>query len=114
VTGRATTPWSTFRTILRTRSSFPRPTTPGSAQEIWSQLDSFIKSQPDLNALRSSIAPCNTGRTPWNQQLDLRILQDIPVDGLARNCVQVTKTDAATRQSTCYSFPGVPNNTPWP
>ena len=61
-----------------------------SAQDIWNQLDGFIKSQPALNALRGSIAPRNTGRTPWNQQLDLRILQDIPVVGLARNSVQIT------------------------
>ncbi len=61
-----------------------------SAHDIWVALDGFIKSQPGLDALRGSIAPRNTGRTPWNQQLDLRILQDIPVVGLARNSVQIT------------------------
>ena len=59
--------------------------------QVWQALDSFIKSQPGLDALRGQIAPRNTGRTPWNSQLDLRVLQDIPLAGVgAGHKVQVT------------------------
>ena len=51
--------------------------------QVWQALDSFIKSQPGLDALRGQIAPRNTGRTPWNSQVDLRVMQDLPVAGSA-------------------------------
>lgn len=61
-----------------------------SAHDIWVALDGFLNSQPGLNALRGQIAPRNSGRTPWNKQLDLRFTQDLPVGGpLGRN-VQLT------------------------
>lgn len=49
------------------------------AQQIWTQLDDFIKSQPGLDAARGTIVGRNAGRTPWNQQLDMRLSQDLPV-----------------------------------
>jgi hypothetical protein len=61
-----------------------------SAHDIWVALDGFIKSQPGLDALRGQIAPRNTGRTPWNKQVDLRILQDIPVLHNTKHAVQLS------------------------
>ena len=59
--------------------------------QVWQALDSFIKSQPGLDALRGQIAPRNTGRTPWNSQLDLRVLQDLPISaGGKGHKVQIT------------------------
>lgn len=49
------------------------------AATIWSQLDDFITSQPGLNASRGSITGRNSGRTPWNQQVDMRLSQDLPI-----------------------------------
>src|SRR5215831_3684980 len=60
------------------------------AHDIWLALDAFIKSQPGLDALRGQIAPRNTGRTPWNKQLDLRILQDVPVLAGTNHGVQLS------------------------
>jgi hypothetical protein len=56
----------------------------------WAALNSFINSQPGLNNYRGQVAPRNSGRTPWNQQLDLRISQDLPVSGLLGTRVQFT------------------------
>lgn len=61
-----------------------------SAHDIWLALDSFIKSQPGLDAARGQIAPRNTGRTPWNKQIDLRILQDLPIRAGAGHAVQLS------------------------
>jgi outer membrane receptor protein involved in Fe transport len=60
------------------------------AQEIWSQLDGFLKSQPALNASRGSIAGRNIGRTPWNHQVDLRLSQDLPLVKGATHRAQLT------------------------
>ncbi|MBA3672188.1 MAG: TonB-dependent receptor [Gemmatimonadaceae bacterium] len=49
------------------------------AAEIWAQLNDFIMSQPGLDASRGSITGRNSGRTPWNHQVDMRISQDLPV-----------------------------------
>lgn len=59
-----------------------------SAHDIWLALDSFINSQPGLASRRGSIASRNAGRTPWNKQLDLRLMHTLPV--LRNDGVQLT------------------------
>jgi outer membrane receptor protein involved in Fe transport len=59
-------------------------------QDIWNQLDAFIKSQPGLDAARGSIVGRNAGRTPWNHEVDLRLSQDLPVVGTGKQRAQVT------------------------
>ena len=49
------------------------------AQQIWNDFDAFITSRPELNSRRGQVAPRNIGRTPWNNELDLRIAQDLPM-----------------------------------
>ena len=56
----------------------------------WPALNAFINSQPGLSAYRGQIVPRNSGRTPWNQQLDLRVAQDLPLGGSMRNRAQVS------------------------
>ena len=52
-----------------------------SAAEIWSQLDQFISSDSYLNSHRGQYAERNGPRTPWNHRVDLRIAQDLNIDG---------------------------------
>ena len=58
--------------------------------QIWSQLDAFINSQPGLADHRGQITGRNSGRTPWNRQLDLRLSQDLPVLTKDGNRLQLT------------------------
>lgn len=53
------------------------------AADIWNQLDQFISSEPYLNRHRGQYAERNGPRTPWNHRVDLRLSQDIKVDGSA-------------------------------
>ncbi len=46
----------------------------------WSQLDSFIESDPYLSENRGSYAERNQNRTPFENILDLRILQDFYIE----------------------------------
>ena len=59
----------------------PLATDTRTAHDIWLALDSFIGSQPGLQGHRGMIAERNAGRTPWNKQLDLRLLHTLPVAG---------------------------------
>lgn len=52
-----------------------------SAHDIWLALDGFINSQPGLASHRGMVAQRNAGRTPWNKQLDLRLMHTLPVAG---------------------------------
>jgi len=60
------------------------------AASIWSDFNAFISARPELDGRRGQIAPRNIGRTPWNQQIDLRFSQDVPYRGTAANRVQLT------------------------
>lgn len=57
---------------------------------VWQDMNAFIRARPELDTRRGQIAPRNIGRTPWNQQLDLRFAQDLPYRGSGANRVQVT------------------------
>lgn len=59
-----------------------------SAHDIWTSLDSFINSQAGLANHRGMIAQRNAGRTPWNKQLDLRLMHTLPT--LGNHGVQMT------------------------
>ena len=60
------------------------------AQSIWTDFNAFIASRPELASRRGQVAPRNIGRTPWNQQIDLRLSQDVPYQGTGANRVQLT------------------------
>lgn len=60
------------------------------AQSIWNDFNAFISARPELDSHRGQIAPRNIGRTPWNQQIDLRFSQDVPYRGTGANRVQLT------------------------
>jgi Carboxypeptidase regulatory-like domain len=47
-----------------------------STTQQWNALDAFITSQPYLNAHRGQFTQRNGDNTPWNHNLDLRIMQD--------------------------------------
>ncbi len=49
-----------------------------SAQEQWNQLNNFIENNDYLKENRGSYAERNGGRTPWNHQLDAKVLFNIP------------------------------------
>ena len=59
-------------------------------QAAWGQLDAFIKGDPALEAARGKIIERNASRTPWDQALDARIAQDLPVPFLRDNRLQIT------------------------
>ena len=43
-----------------------------SAQTQWEQLDAYIENDPYLSTIRGEYSERNGGRTPWNNQIDLR------------------------------------------
>lgn len=49
-----------------------------SAQEQWNRLDRFIENNNYLRENRGGYAERNGGRTPWNHQIDAKLLYDIP------------------------------------
>jgi hypothetical protein len=49
-----------------------------SAQEQWTRLDNFINNNDYLRENRGSYAERNGGRTPWNHQLDVKFVLNIP------------------------------------
>ncbi len=46
-------------------------------QQQWSDIDSYIKSDKYLNGHRGQYTTRNAARTPWNNLLDMRFMQDI-------------------------------------
>ncbi len=58
----------------------------------YQELDNFIKSDSYLNSHRGQFAERNGARTPWNNQLDLRLMQDFnfSVGGGKMNTIQVS------------------------
>ena len=48
-----------------------------SAQQQWENMDSYINGQKTLNSSRGHFTERNGGRTPWNNRLDMRFMQDI-------------------------------------
>ena len=47
-----------------------------SAAEQWNQLDAYINNSDYLNAHRGEYAKRNAARTPWNHQVDLKVIFD--------------------------------------
>jgi hypothetical protein len=47
------------------------------ASEQWADLDEYLKNDPYLSSRRGKYVERNGARAPWNQQLDLRILQQL-------------------------------------
>jgi hypothetical protein len=47
----------------------------------WEQLDAFIEGDDALRDHRGQIAPRNSGRAPWTDQIDLKLLFKIPTAG---------------------------------
>ncbi len=45
-------------------------------QQQWSNLDSYVNSQKTLSDSRGHFTQRNGGRTPWNNRLDMRFMQD--------------------------------------
>lgn len=58
-------------------------------QAAWDLMNKFIEGDPALVAARGSIIMRNASRTPWDQALDLRIAQDLPVPFLRDNRLQI-------------------------
>ena len=57
----------------------------------WDALDAFIKSDPYLEAHRGKYTERNGPRTPWNQRLDLKLVQDIAfIGGSSPHSFQLT------------------------
>ncbi len=57
----------------------------------WAALDAFITSDEYLNSRRGQYAERNGARTPWNHQIDLRLMQDIKIQsGTMQNKLQIT------------------------
>lgn len=44
----------------------------------WRAIDAFIESEPALRAARGGIVGRNATRSPWRNQLDLRLIQQLP------------------------------------
>lgn len=55
------------------------------AQEQWEALNTFIEEDDYLSENRGSYAEKNASRTPWETQIDLRILQDFSVNAGGKN-----------------------------
>jgi hypothetical protein len=47
------------------------------AAQQWAALDAYINKDPYLSKHRGEYSARNEARTPWNNQLDLRLMQDI-------------------------------------
>lgn len=50
-----------------------------STDQIWAQLDEYISEDPDLDDARGTIVDRNASTEPWNNRVDLKIVQDVPV-----------------------------------
>jgi hypothetical protein len=50
-----------------------------STDQIWVQLDEYISEDPDLDKARGTIVDRNASTEPWNNRLDLKISQDVPI-----------------------------------
>jgi hypothetical protein len=110
-------------------------------QQMYSDFNSFIGNNEYLNSHKGQIAERNAANNPWYDQLDLRIVQDIPVFGIHRaqvsldilnvlnlinsdwgwyehtslptyQIVKLEGKDAASGKNV-YSFKKPDNNTPW-
>ncbi|MBI2722870.1 MAG: TonB-dependent receptor [Bacteroidetes bacterium] len=46
-------------------------------QQQWNELDAYISSDKYLNSRRGKFTERNAGRTPWNNLLDIRFMQDV-------------------------------------
>ena len=61
------------------------------AAEQWQQLDAFIQGDKYLSSRRGQFTERNGARTPWNNLLDLRLMQDFNIKvGKKTNTIQVT------------------------
>lgn len=59
--------------------------------EIWNQLDTYIKQDDYLSKHRGEYAARNGAVTPWSTQLDLRFMQDFFIDVKGKkNTLQIT------------------------
>ncbi len=58
-------------------------------QAAWDLMNKFIEGDPALVAARGSIIMRNASRSPWDQALDLRIAQELPVPFLRDNRLQI-------------------------
>ena len=59
--------------------------------QIWEQLDAYIKQDDYLSKHRGEYAARNGATTPWSAQLDLRIMQDFYIEvGGKKNTLQLT------------------------
>jgi hypothetical protein len=47
-----------------------------SAAEQWTQLDAYINNSDYLNSHRGQYAERNAARTPWNHQVDIKIIYE--------------------------------------
>jgi len=54
------------------------------AQHQWDQLNTFISNDAYLSSRRGKFTERNGGRTPWNNRLDMRVMQDINLTSGAR------------------------------
>lgn len=62
-----------------------------SAAQEYQEFDKFIKSDPYLSTHRGQFAERNGARTPWNNQLDLRLMHDFSLGkGPKKNTIQVS------------------------
>ncbi|MBU3679177.1 MAG: TonB-dependent receptor [Candidatus Kapabacteria bacterium] len=79
------------RDDYNTRVVIPKPsdvTDLRSPDQIWAQMMALIDANPLLKQYQGQILPRNALREPWVNQLDLRIMQDIP--GFADHTMQFT------------------------
>ncbi len=63
---------------------------PSSADQVilrngtWEQLDAYLSSDPASQDYRGKIPPRNSGKGPWNNQLDFRYSVNVPTGGKTR------------------------------
>ncbi len=61
------------------------------AHQQWQELDAFINGEPYLNSRRGQFTERNGDRTPWNNRLDMRVMQDFNLThGKHTNTLQVS------------------------
>ncbi|NVO84317.1 TonB-dependent receptor [Hymenobacter terrestris] len=63
---------------------------PVSAAQQYDQLDQYIKNSPYLSGRRGSYAERNAARTPWVQQLDLRLTAKLPLTQAGTQRLEIT------------------------
>jgi hypothetical protein len=60
------------------------------ADQIWSDLDAFIRQDAYLNSHRGQYAERNGARTPWNHRVDTRLTQSVGKVQLTFDIVNIT------------------------